>query len=126
MEFHAYHGCLEEEKRDGNTFIVDFKANIDISSAVVSDNLSDTVDYGTIYSIIAREMEIPSDLIEHVAGRIVKAIGEKLPFLEFSVRVSKKNPPVDGPASWSRITLTSSQAKSQLCSTLPAATGTSH
>ena len=24
MEFHANHGCLEEEKTNGNTFIVDF------------------------------------------------------------------------------------------------------
>lgn len=105
MEFHAHHGCLESERRDGNTFIVDFKANIDVSSSVRSDNLEDTLDYGAIYGIIAKEMSVPSNLIEHVAGRIVTAIEDRFPFLEFSVRVSKRNPPVDGPASWSRITI---------------------
>ena len=24
MEFHAYHGCFEEEKTSGNLFVVDF------------------------------------------------------------------------------------------------------
>lgn len=110
MEFHAYHGCLEKEKQEGNLFVVDFKADIDIAAAAESDSLDDTLDYGAVYSIIAREMEIPSDLIEHVAGRIVKAIEEQFPFLDFSVRVSKRNPPVDGPAAWSRITM-SSRAK---------------
>ncbi len=110
MEFHAYHGCLEKEKQEGNLFVVDFKADIDIAAAAESDSLADTLDYGAVYSIIAREMEIPSDLIEHVAGRIVKAIEEQFPFLDFSVRVSKQNPPVDGPAAWSRITM-SSRAK---------------
>lgn len=107
MEFHAYHGCLESERRDGNTFIIDFKANIDISDTAKTDNLADTVDYGAIYDIIAGEMQEPSNLIEHVAARIVRAIEGRYPFLDFSVRVSKKNPPVNGPAAWSRITITS-------------------
>ena len=25
MEFHAFHGCLESERREGNLFVVDFK-----------------------------------------------------------------------------------------------------
>lgn len=114
MEFHAYHGCLEKEKQEGNLFVVDFKADIDIAAAAESDSLADTLDYGAVYSIIAREMEIPSDLIEHVAGRIVKAIEEQFPFLDFSVRVSKQNPPVDGPAAWSRITMSSRAKRKEL------------
>jgi dihydroneopterin aldolase len=51
-------------------------------------------------------MSIPSELLENVAGRILKAIEEKFPQLvSFSVRVSKKRPPVDGVAQWSRVTL---------------------
>lgn len=30
MEFHAYHGCLEKERREGNTFIVDFHAETEL------------------------------------------------------------------------------------------------
>ena len=106
MEFKAYHGCLEQEKVRGNSFTVDFRGELDLSAAAESDNLSDTLNYGEIYEIVADEMSIPSELLENVAGRILKAIEEKFPQLvSFSVRVSKKRPPVDGIAQWSRVTL---------------------
>ena len=106
MEFKAYHGCLEQEKVRGNSFTVDFRGELDLSAAAESDLLSDTLNYGEIYEIVAVEMSIPSELLENVAGRIVKAIEQKFPELvSFSVRVSKKRPPVDGVAQWSRVTL---------------------
>ena len=106
MEFKAYHGCLEQEKVRGDLFIVDFRGELDLSAAAQSDNLSDTLNYGEIYDIVADEMSIPSELLENVAGRIVKAIEAKFPeLISFSVRVSKKRPPVEGVAQWSRVTL---------------------
>ena len=106
MEFKAYHGCLEQEKVRGNSFTVDFRGEMDLSAAAESDNLNDTVNYGEICEIVADEMSIPSELLENVAGRIVKAIEKRFPqLIRFSVRVSKKRPPVDGMAQWSRVTL---------------------
>ena len=106
MEFKAYHGCLEQEKIRGNVFTVDFRGELDLSAAAESDALGDTLNYGEIYDLVAEEMSVPSELLENVAGRIVKAIEDRFPQLvEFSVRVSKKRPPVDGVAQWSRVTL---------------------
>lgn len=106
MEFHARHGCLEREKIAENLFTVDFRAETDMSAAAESDRLEDALDYGRIYDIVKKEMSVHSDLLEHLAGRIVKAIAEAFPGLEhFSVRVSKRRPPVNGIAAWSRVTL---------------------
>ena len=106
MEFKAYHGCLEQEKVRGNAFTVDFRGELDLSAAAESDDLSDTLNYGEIYEIVADEMSVPSELLENVAGRIMKAIQARFPQLvRFSIRVSKKRPPVDGVAQWSRVTL---------------------
>ncbi len=106
MEFKAYHGCLEQEKVRGNVFTVDFRGELDLSAAAASDNLNDTLNYADIYEIVSYEMSIPSELLENVAGRIVKAIAAEYPQLvSFSVRVSKRKPPVDGVAAWSRVTL---------------------
>ena len=106
MEFKAYHGVLEQEKVRGNEFVVDFRGELDLSAAAESDNLNDTLNYADIYEIVAYEMSIPSELLENVAGRILKAIEKQFPQLvSFSVRVSKKRPPVDGVAQWSRVTL---------------------
>lgn len=106
MEFRANHGCLEEERRDGNIFTVDFRAEIPLAAAAASDCLSDTLDYSAVYDIVAAQMAVPSNLLENVAARIASAIEEAFPGLEhFSLRVSKKNPPVGGTAVWSRITV---------------------
>ena len=106
MDFKAYHGCLEQEKVRGNEFVVDFRGELDLSAAAESDNLNDTLNYAEIYDIVSYEMSVPSELLENVAGRIMKAIEQQFPQLvSFSIRVSKKRPPVDGVAQWSRVTL---------------------
>ena len=106
MEFKAYHGCLEQEKVRGNSFTVDFIGELDLHAAAESDNLNDTLNYADIYEIVADEMSVPSELLENVAGRIVKAIEKSYPqLIRFSVRVSKKRPPVEGITQWSRVTL---------------------
>ena len=106
MQFRAHHGCLERERVAGNDFVVDFRGDIDMSAAAGSDKLEDAVNYALIYEAIAEEMSKPSDLLEHVAGRIVKTLAAKFPeFIRFSVRVSKKRPPVAGIVQWSRVTL---------------------
>lgn len=106
MEFHAYHGCLEKERREGNTFIVDFHAETELKKAVKTDELGKTIDYGRVYDIVAGQMAIPSNLLENVAGRILDAIHKEFDDVLFlKVRVSKKNPPVNGVCAWSRVTV---------------------
>ena len=106
MEFRARHGCLERERIVGNDFVVDFRGEIDMSAAAERDNLEDAVNYALIYEAVAEEMRKPSDLLEHVAGRIVNVLANRFPeFVSFSVRVSKKRPPVAGVVQWSRVTL---------------------
>lgn len=106
MEFLARHGCLPIEKAVENLFIVDFSGEYDMGAAMRSDDLSDAVDYGDIYDIVAREMATPSSLLEHLAGRICERISERHPeLLSFSVSVSKRRPPVNGIAAWSRVTV---------------------
>ena len=108
MEFHSYHGCLESERKEGNTFMVDFRGKASLKKAAKSDDLNDAQDYAEVYKIIAAEMEKPSNLLENVAARIVDAINRSsLGFWFVQVRVSKKNPPVGGLCSWARVTATS-------------------
>lgn len=106
MRFWAHHGCLEFERTEGNLFMVDFRGEIDLSKVLVTGELADTVNYGDIYDVVKDEMAIPTDLLETITGRIVKRIAATFPdFEKFSVRVSKRRPPVDGPVAWSRVTL---------------------
>lgn len=105
MEFHAYHGCLEKERTEGNLFKVDLKIEAPLRKAAKSDSLADTVDYGEIYKTVREQMEIPSNLLEHVAWRIAEAIGKKGDIIALVVKVSKHNPPVEGLCEWSSVTV---------------------
>lgn len=106
MHFHAFHGVLPREREEGGEFVVDFSCAYDIGKATVSDNLADTLDYAAVYDIVAREMEQPSNLLEHVAGRIAASIKETFPDLtDFKVKVTKLNPPVSGPAGSSSVSI---------------------
>ncbi len=95
LRFHAFHGHLPLERITGNTFIVDLKIETDLSISGNSDNLNDTVDYVSIMELVSLEMEIPSDLIEHVAERIAKAIKAKHSTITaIEVTVKKQKPPL--------------------------------
>ncbi|MCF0177162.1 MAG: dihydroneopterin aldolase [Bacteroidales bacterium] len=96
LRFYAYHGCLESEKVNGNWFVVTIEYTADIEAAACSDALEDSVDYAAIYNIAAEEMKIPSNLIEHVAGRIISRIKETFAQIaSCSVTVTKENPPFE-------------------------------
>ena len=106
MKFHAFHGVMNDERVIGGTFLVDISYIID-TNAIESDNIEDTISYAEIFDIVKDEMEKPSQLIEHVAGRIMKAIKNKFPQIhEVTVKISKLNPPVNGEAKKATVTIT--------------------
>ena len=97
LTFYAYHGVLPEERSQGNTFVVDLTLDADVRRAVYTDALSDTINYAEVYEVVAREMAIPSQLLEHVCGRIAVALLDSFVALQrVRVCVAKKNPPIEG------------------------------
>ena len=97
IECYAYHGCLEEETKIGGRFSVDVTMHLDLTKAIATDDLSQTADYVVIHTIVREQMDIPSKLIEHVAGRILKKIKSAYPQCsQMIVKVTKYNPPVNG------------------------------
>ncbi len=97
MHFYAYHGVLLHEKQNGNDFFVNVKFTADVTKSFESDNVEDTINYAEIYDLVKEQMAIPSNLIEHIAGRIFYKIKESFPQIEYlEVKLSKQNPPVGG------------------------------
>ena len=93
----SYHGCLVEESKIGSNYRVDLEIVTDLSKSEISDNLKDTVDYVLLNQIVVDEMAIRSNLLEHVARRIIDSSMAKIPTLTYiKVAVSKLNPPIGG------------------------------
>ena len=95
VRFHAFHGVMPQERTVGADFTVSLRVEYDFIKAAESDVLDDTISYADIYEVVKSEMEQPSQLLEHVAMRIVKAITAKWPKVEkIDIRLAKDNPPM--------------------------------
>lgn len=91
------HGCLEEEAKIGSEYRVDVEVKADLEKSAKSDKLADTVDYVHLNYIVKEEMAIRSELLEHVAKRIIDRIFKEIQLVdEAQVSVSKINPPIGG------------------------------
>ncbi len=81
----------------GSDYRVDLEITADLSQPAASDQLSETVDYVHLNNIIKEEMTVRSNLLEHVAKRIIDRIFEEIiEVTQVEVEVSKINPPIGG------------------------------
>ncbi len=97
MEFYSYHGHYREERIIGNRFIVDLRVTTSLGKASETDDLNDTINYQSAYEIVKEQMLIESNLLEHVAKRILDSLYERFSSLEsVTVKISKMNPPLGG------------------------------
>ncbi|MBF4472780.1 dihydroneopterin aldolase [Flavobacterium sp. HJJ] len=93
----SYHGCLIEEGKIGSDYSVDLEISTNLKQSSESDNLKDTVDYVHLNKIVVEEMAIQSNLLEHVAKRIIdRALAELETVSRIKIAVSKINPPIGG------------------------------
>ena len=93
---YSYHGCYSEENEIGSKYKIDIWVEGDFESAEKNDSLENTVDYVALTDITAKEMSIPSKLIEHVAKRIIDKILLQWPELKLAGLIVKKiSPPMN-------------------------------
>lgn len=91
----AHHGVLPQERVTGAYFIIDVRIQTDFTHAMETDELEGTISYADIYDILKQEMAVPSKLLEHVGGRIVKSIYSRYTNInKVYLRIIKENPPM--------------------------------
>ncbi len=95
-EFYAFHGVREEERSMGGRYQVDVDIIYDASNAVVSDVLTDTVNYEEILYIVNDHMNGEScELIESLAYDMATTIVERFSAVQHAtVRVRKLSVPI--------------------------------
>ena len=95
LRFHAFHGVMPQERQVGGDFILDIRVGYPLERAMTSDEVQDTLNYASLYELVAQEMGQPSKLLEHVAGRIVRAIEKNFPLVSsIDLTLTKQNPPM--------------------------------
>lgn len=95
VRFHAFHGVMPQERTVGADFLVTLRLGYDITKAMRTDEVKDTLNYAEVYRVMKAEMAQPSALLEHVAGRIANAILQQFPAVRsIDLELTKKNPPM--------------------------------
>ena len=95
-ELKAFHGVYDKERQEGGTFIVDLKVRGDLFPAATSDSIKSAINYEVLAQVVEQEMQIQSQLLEHVAYRILCKTLEQLPETsQARIKITKKSPPVD-------------------------------
>ena len=98
MRFVSHSGVLEEEKKNGQTFVVSLELFVSEIPAWKTDCLSDTIDYSKVFEIVKNTVEIlQCDLIEYMAGEIMKNVMSAFEEVEkITVRIEKPLAPIEG------------------------------
>ena len=105
IECFAHHGVFDFERREGQVFVVDLLLGIDTRPAAASDDLVDTVNYGTLVADVKAAVERdPVDLIETVAQRITDVCLLDTRVEWARVTLHKPDAPID--ATYSDVALT--------------------
>ena len=95
MRFRARHGVMPQEYDTGGTFQVSLRIGYPFEASLSTDDVNDTLNYAEVYEVVKKEMQIPSALIEHVAGRIIKALFTKFGRITtIDITLKKINPPM--------------------------------
>lgn len=104
------HGVLASEREQGQDFVVDVALQLDLRAASTSDDLEQTVDYGTLAQAVVADVEgEPLDLIEALAERVARTCLRHPRVVDVEVTVHKPRAPLTVAFTDVAVTLTRSR-----------------
>ncbi|NND32937.1 MAG: dihydroneopterin aldolase [Saprospiraceae bacterium] len=96
MRFHSFHGYYAEEQSVGNNYEVDVIIQTELDLHTLSDDLTNTINYETIYGICKDRMIKPVRLIETVAKSILDDLCGLPEVAHCKISIRKMNPLLGG------------------------------
>lgn len=95
LRLYAFHGVMPQERRVGGWFLISLRVHYNISAAMQSDSVDDTLNYAELCQVVKWEMAVPSRLLEHAAGRVAEAVFAAFPAAtSLDLKLTKENPPM--------------------------------
>lgn len=95
LRFHAFIGVGAQERLTGNDFEVDLRLQTDISVAMKTDDICNTVSYAEAYDEVTLVMSEPCNLVEHAAFKMAERMMKRWPQIAaVDVKLIKINPPM--------------------------------
>lgn len=106
LEVWAHHGVLPHERELGQRFVLDVAVELDLSAAMASDDLGDTLDYGVLAEVVHDTVASERDqLLERVAQRVLDACFDHARVAAAEVTIHKPSVPLTVPATEVRVSV---------------------
>ncbi len=94
LRFFGKHGMFAEEQKIGNEFEVDLFVSYDPGAELI-DELSETVNYASLFAILKAEMQKPRELLETFVMETTDLLHTTYPLIKkIEISLSKLNPPI--------------------------------
>jgi dihydroneopterin aldolase len=94
LHFFANHGLFPEEQKIGNEFEVDLYVTYDPGAELI-DELSETVNYASLFTFLEKEMKTPRRLLETFVMEVTDHLHTIYPVVrKIEISLSKLNPPI--------------------------------
>jgi dihydroneopterin aldolase len=91
LEVFGRHGVLEDEQREGQTFLYDIR--LEVGDAALSDRIEDAVDYREVVDCVREVSDSRRfDLLEALAAAMADALLDRFTVERVRVRVRKPKP----------------------------------
>ena len=100
LELHGYHGVLEEEKENGQTFWYDLE--LEVGEWGTNDRIEDAVDYRLVVEVVREVNEQRFELLEALASTVAETVMSRFALARVKVRVRKR--PAGLPVEYSAVT----------------------
>jgi len=90
IELFAYHGVLDEERRDGQRFLVDVELDYAAEASASTDRIEDAIDYRDVVSAVVVVSDARAyHLLEAFASAVADTLVSRFPVARARVRVRK-------------------------------------
>ncbi|RZK57629.1 MAG: dihydroneopterin aldolase [Pedobacter sp.] len=110
VKFYAFHGFYPEEQLTGNHFSVDVE--VTFAPSIDTEDLSKTVNYEVINSIVIKQMKNTQKLLETVVKNILVELTDTYVFLQTAVvGIKKIHPAMPGDIGHSFVQLSYTSTK---------------
>jgi dihydroneopterin aldolase len=104
IELHGFHGVLDEERADGQRFLVDVELDLADTTAAGSDRIEDAVDYRDVVAAVTEVSDGHAyNLLEALAAALAETLLSRFPVARVRVRVRKPDVVLSQPVDYAAV-----------------------
>ena len=110
IELQGFHGVLDQERADGQRFLVDVELDLADTTAAASDRIEDAVDYRDVVAAVTEVSDGHAyNLLEALAAAMAETLLSRFPVARVRIRVRKPDVVLSQPVDFAAVVVEASR-----------------